>query len=129
MDYWFGSSALCFMHLVLGHSLNIFLAFFFFTGQVTGYPGRVTGQPVFVSSQKNRFRIRYFLSQVRSENSDPFCHVQKIGGGGVLSKPKGAIAPLPPFSPPIDNSVHGSSLLDSRDFLTQPALIGLRNLQ
>ena len=97
-----------------------------------GYPGRVTGQPVFISSQKNRIRVRHFSVWVRSENSDPFCHVQKKqggGGGGGLSKPKGAIAPLPPFSPPMDNSVHGSSLLDSGDFLTQPALIGLRNLQ
>ena len=95
-----------------------------------GYPGRITGQPVFVSSQKNRFRVRHFSGWGRSENSDPFCHVQKIqGGGGVLSKPKGAIAPLAPFSPPMDTSVHGSSLLDSGDFLTQPALIGLRNLQ
>ena len=43
--------------------------------QVTGYPGRVglthkksgkvMGQPVFASGQKNRVRVRYFSGQVR----------------------------------------------------------------
>ena len=66
-----------------------------------GYPGRVTGQPIFDSSQKNRIRVGHFSGWVRSENSDPFCHVQKKqggggGGGGVYQNPKGPLPPSPP---------------------------------
>ena len=44
--------------------------------------GRVTGQPVFVSGQKNRIRVMFF--RVGLENSDPYCHVYWRGGGGGL---------------------------------------------
>ena len=63
-----GFGTLCFMHLVSGCNLNIFLANFFLTGFVTGYrvgSGRVTGQPIFVSDQKNRIQVRYFSDWVR----------------------------------------------------------------
>ena len=46
------------MHLVLGHNLNIFLTNFLM--------GRVMGQLVFVSGQKNRVRVMFFLGRVRN---------------------------------------------------------------
>ena len=36
---------------------------------------RVTGQSIFASCKKIWVWVRYFLSQVESENSNPFCHV------------------------------------------------------
>ena len=45
----------------------------------SGWPakntGRIMGQPVFASGQKNRVRVGYFSGWVGLENSYPFCHV------------------------------------------------------
>ena len=68
-----GSSTLCFMHLVSGRSLNIFLAKFFLTGQVMSYPGWFkSGWPQRnqVGSQVNPFllwikKIRFMLGIFR----------------------------------------------------------------
>ena len=47
------------------------------SGWLVENTGRVTGQPVFASGQKNRVQVKYFLSRVRK--FDPFCHVyQKV---------------------------------------------------
>ena len=56
--------ALCFMHLIIGFSLNIFLVNIFLIDWVMGYPGRSWVNLFLFRIKKNRVWIKYFLDLI-----------------------------------------------------------------